>query len=245
MIKASQFPNAFKPILLMLVVSTVGHYHSAQERSASTGKQRAAELAADRMLKRFYETLQFETVWNEFYVSNEAFRRLEVEAITFSLVKYRADRLPYNRISTDARERAYIARYNFLATLSAALFTSGNIPKDDGYGRLYESITVRPKPYVNSVEMDRDFTAVMEQLSNANRKFVVRENVGSQSYREKVDRFEESKPANVERIREVFAPAGLGQDVQIYVVKREMFHIYMIEEGGDFKVLSILTRTRG
>jgi hypothetical protein len=69
--------------------------------------------------------------------------------------------------------------------------------------------------------------------------------VGSQSYISRVSKFPENNLANIERIRNVFAEAGLGRDTAIYVVQREMFHIFMIEENGELRVLTRLHRERG
>jgi len=233
-------------VAAILIICSVAATATGQAAGSSGEKQNLAELTADQIVKRFYETLQFKTIWDEFYVKDEKLRNLEVEAITFNLVRYRAEQLPNMRITMAARERAYIAQYNFLMTLSGAAFTSGDVPMgDDEYGKRYESITRRPKPYANSEELDREFTSVMNQLSDANRKGIVTENVGSTAYNLRIHKFEETNPADVKRIRDVFAEAGLKESSSIYVVQREMFHIYMIEENGEFRVLSILSRNRG
>jgi hypothetical protein len=232
-------------VAAILIICSVAATASGQAAASSDENQSLAELTADQIIKRFYETLQFKTIWDEFYVKDQKLRNLEVEAITFNLVRYRAERLPDTRITMAARVRAYIAQYNFLLTLSSAAFTSSDAPLDDEYEKLYESISQRPKPYANTEELDREFTSVMNQLSDANRKLIVTGNVGSTVYNLRVHKFHETNPADVKRIREVFAEAGLKETSPIYVVQREMFHIYMIEENGEFRVLSILSRDRG
>jgi len=240
MARPIQLQFAVAAILICSVAATA----SGQAAASSDEKQNLAELTADQIMKRFYETLQFKTIWDEFYVKDQKLRNLEVEAITSNLVWYRAEQLPYTRITMAARERAYIAQYNFLMTLSGVAFTSGDMPMDDEYGKRYESISQRPKPYANSEELDREFTLVMNQLSKSDRKLIVTENVGSTAYNLRVHKFHETNPADVKRIREVFVKAGLKETSPIYVVEREMFHIYMIEENGEFRVLSILSRAR-
>ena len=240
-----QFKIVKASLLALLVAINAGCAHSREASQAAPDKQTLAEHAADRMMKRFYETLQFKTIWDEFYVTDTGLRNLEVESTTFSLIRYRAQKLPEMRISMDARERAYIAQHDFWATTSAALFTNGAVPLDDDYGSKYESITQRPKPYLNAAEIDKDFTAVMNQLSEANRKFIVPQNVGSPAYNERLTKFHESNPPNLERIRIVFAAAGLSKDAPIYLVRREMLHLYLIEEKNEFKILTILNRERG
>jgi len=231
--------------MAVVTVCAVAAYGQTPKVSSDQDKQKLAELAADRIMNRFYETLQFKTIWDEFYVKDQKLRNLEVEAMTFSLVRYRADRLSDIRISMAARQRAYIANMDFLLTLSAAAFTSGNVPSDDEYAKRYESITQRPKPWANTDELDREFTSVMNQLSDADRKLIIAANVGSTAYVERISKIHETRPSDVDRIREVFAEAGLNPTSPIYVVQREMHHIYMIEENGKLRIITILSRNRG
>jgi hypothetical protein len=231
--------------MAVVTVCAVAAYGQTPKVSLGQDKQKLAELTADRIMDRFYETLHFKTIWDEFYVKDQKLRDLEVEAMTYSLVRYRADELSDMRISMAARQRAYIANIDFLLTLSAAAFTSGNVPSDSEYAKRYESISQRPKPWENTDELDREFTSVMNQLSDADRKLIIPGNVGSTAYNERISKIHETRPADVDRIREVFAVAGLKQTSPIYVVQREMHHIYMIEENGELRIITILSRNRG
>ncbi|HEX8097881.1 MAG TPA: hypothetical protein VF507_07590 [Pyrinomonadaceae bacterium] len=79
-------------------------------------------------------------------------------------------------------------------------------------------------------------------MSEMLRKHVARDVFGTSLYKTRVEKIEETIPADVKRIREVFTPAGLKPDVEIYVTQREIFHLYFIEEQGAFKLLTVLNR---
>ncbi|HEY6120537.1 MAG TPA: hypothetical protein VIV66_11285 [Pyrinomonadaceae bacterium] len=210
--------------------------------SAAAG-QREAEVTASRAMKRFYETLDYAVIWKEFYVTEGALRDFEVEAMTSSLVSYRAEGLSPHRLSKDSRERAFIAMRNYWALISALEFTT-NKKVPESIKPLYESITERQTPYATSDELDTQFTAVMDRMSDTLRKLVVPQNVDSKAYKLKMNQFVETNPATREDMNEVFAPAGLSRDVKVYTVQRESFHLYLIEENGQYKILSVLSRIK-
>jgi len=229
---------------LTFVVGAGGTTRGNDElQTPAQSKQRAAEAVADHAMQRFYETLDYSVVWKEFYVSNVALREFEVKAMTSSLVFYRAEGLSPERLSKESRERAFVAMRNFWALFSAVHFTS-NKELPDSIGPLYESITQRQQPYLTSTQLDNEFTAVMDRMSNVLRGLVLPQNLGSMSYRKKLNEFVETNPSNREDMNEVFAPAGLSRAAKVYIVQRESFHIYLIEENGQYRILTVLSRIR-
>ena len=228
-------------IAILLVLGS-GQAKASNATKGTTG-QREAEAAVTRAMQRFYETLDYAVIWKEFHVTNAALRDFEVEAMTWNLVSYRAEGLSPHRLSMDSRERAFIATRNFWGLMSALRFTTDNeLP--ESLGPLYESITRRQRPYANSEELDSDYTAVTNHMSDMLRKLILPKNVGSASYKLKLNKFVETNPATREDMNEVFAPAGLRRDVKVYIVQRELFHFYLIEENGQYKILSVLSRIR-
>ena len=209
------------------------------QNAGQSKKQKLAEEAVDRLQGRFYETLDFETIWKEGYVADAKLRSLEVEAIIFNFTREATE-----PISHAAKERAYIATGNFQHAFSAVLFT----PNDQVEKLLaelkgpYEGFTQRRRPFANERELDQDLTGAMNRMSAILHKYTVQAGFGSPEYKARVARFEQTEPANPKRIKEVFIPAGLSKEAEIYVVDREMFHYYLIEEQGAFKVLTILNR---
>jgi len=210
-------------------------------RKGKSDKQKLAEEAVDRLQRKFYETLDFEKIWQEAYVVDPKLRSLEVEAIIF---KFTAEaREP---VSHEAKERAYVAMGNFWHAFSAARFTS-----NDGLEKLqaelkgpYEAFSGRRQPFATERELDQDLTGAMNRMSAILRKYVVQGGFGSSEYKAKVAQFVETEPADPNRIKEIFMPAGLSKEAEIYVVDREFFHYYLIQEQDAFKVLTILNRRR-
>jgi hypothetical protein len=207
-------------------------------------RQTAAEAAVDRAKQRFYETLDFETVWKESYVSDEKLRRLEVEAIIFQYLDDEAG----GSIGRAAKERAYLALWNYWHMIAGARFT--NHPAIGSFAaemkEPYESFTQRGKPAADERELQEHVTGKLDVLAKLLKKYVRPGEYNSQTYKAEVEKWvgRGTDPAEPERIREVFVPAGLPKDAPIYVVGREFFHYYLIEEKGEFKILTILTSRR-
>ena len=218
-----------------------------QTQTPQLSKQKKAEEAVDKLMQRFYETLDFETIWKEGYVTDEKLRHLEVEAIIFKYLYHKS----MDKVSHEAKERAYVAMGNFWQNMSALSFTADKetIDKvlDDKVGTLYESMTRRGKPFSTSKELDEDMTAKMNRISEIIRPNINPKNYNTEFYKDRLKQFEAAgplEPKQIERIREVFIPACLKKDAEIYVVEREIFYFYLIEENGTFKVLTILHRRR-
>lgn len=108
----------------------------------------------------------------------------------------------------------------------------------------YEAFSGRRQPFANGRELDQDLTGAMNRMSSILRKHIVRDEFGSPEYKARIARFKETEAADPDRIKKVFMPAGLSKDAKIYVVDRELFHYYLIEEQDTFKVLTILNRRR-
>jgi hypothetical protein len=81
-------------------------------------------------------------------------------------------------------------------------------------------------------------------MSTYLRKHVTSKNFNSQEYKEKVSRINENKPDESKMLRELFEPEGLKPETEIYVVRRERYYFYLIEEGDSFKLLTSSDRVR-
>jgi hypothetical protein len=223
--------------------STPSTQEQAKDKTASSAKQLAAEQAVDKVLARFYETLDFGVVWKEMYVSDEKLRHLEVEAIIFKFLDHEAK----DEVSHEAKERAYVAIGNYWHCLSAMTFTASESELEAAYKEIqkpYESFSQHPKKISTSEALDLFVTSKMIEIGTLLRKRVASNQFNSLDYKDKLGKVDENEPANIDRIREVFTPAGLKPETQIYVVDREIFHYYLIEEQGQFKLLTFLLRRR-
>jgi hypothetical protein len=222
-------------LLAFLVLATAESVNAA---ISAQSKQKAAEAEADRVMQRFYETLDFGVIYREMYVS-EPLKAREVRAT----IRPSLGRAPVPVFEFPALERAYIAARNFDFLVSAVHFTYDG-DKETFKKEAEEQIkqyympmqSPAYPPVLTSEQLDSRFTATMNHLSEFWRKFVVRENVGSDFYRQQISIFQESRSP----IRGFVKQIGLGK--KIYVVRRERHYLYFVEENNKFKMLSVTPR---
>src|SRR2546425_7787155 len=204
-------------------------------------EQQRVEEAADRVMKRFYETLNFEDVWKEMVVSNSSFRAEEVVIVMFQLL--RDSKIPYAD-----QEKAYIAEKNFQLLLSAVRFTARQtVDREKLEQELkepYESTTRIKQPIVSAADLNARFTSVMNHMNDIFRKYVSRDAYNGAAYKAETASFTEDAPDETQRLREIFTPVGLRRDTKIYLARREMFYLYLIKEGDTFKLLTLSGRRR-
>jgi hypothetical protein len=217
---------------------------SLQEKSVrmTQAKQEAVEAAADRVMKRFYKTLDFGVLWKEMFVSDPELRHKEVIAVTFNKLDYRTK----EPISFEARERAYIALGNLNFCLSALGFTNRALLDNPEFT---EEMNKSAKPFTGSrpsrntaelYEMARKIDDISAQL----RKYILRDKYNTPDYRLALSKFKEDERDKLNRLPSVFEPAGLKKSTPIYMARREMFYLYFIEERGALKLLTFTSRRR-
>lgn len=229
----------------LLLCPLLGLAGLAQEKPKSaepiSEKQKGAEAAADRVLTRFYETLDFAVIYREMYVS-DLLKLREVQIIIGNLLRQGRRDLSVPPIEFPTMERAYIAKRNFDFLVSAENFTD---ERDESFDKelkpsieKYYMAMMSPAnwPILTSEQLDSRFTANLDQMNEVFRKHVVSKNLGSDLYRQRIASFKESR-APEQGLGRMF---GLGQD--IYVVQRERLHLYFLEENGQFRMLSVTPR---
>jgi len=223
-------------LLAFLVLTTA---QTSRATTAAQLRQKDAEEEADRVMRRFYETLDFGVVYREMYVS-EPLKSREVRATVRSSVG-----APPSKIDFAARERAYIAKRNFDFLVSAQGFTYDGDKETFKKGAeqqlmLYFMPMLSPanSPILTSEGLDSRFTANWNHLSEFWRKFVVKENFETDLYRKRISLFQESRPPERDFVKQI----GLGKE--IYVVRRERHYLYFVEENGKFRMLSVTPRVQ-
>src|SRR2546425_13157799 len=87
--RSERFVGVFGLALLLSIPSAA--QNTTQIANPSPEKQRAAGETADRLMRRFYETLNFADVYRDMYVSNPALREFEIETIVGNMVKHFPD----------------------------------------------------------------------------------------------------------------------------------------------------------
>ena len=221
-----------------------------------TQKQKLAEEAADRIIKRFQETLDFGEVFREEYVKNQRVRQAEVNIIVGNMVRQGDDFSPSTNskraIDDAAMERAYIAIANF-HWISVAAFRTYDGDKgsfdqetDAAFTKFYQPMNDKSNwPILTAKELDDRITARMNSLAQVFKRYVVKTNFGSQRFKSSEAALEESKkPDPLDKLKELFVPYGLSPGDTIYLTRRGNFYIYLVEEDGVFRMLSYGDRIR-
>ena len=235
-------------VLLPLVV------HARTDQTPNP-KQQEAEAVADRIMERFYETLDFAKVYDEFYVSGEL-RTAEVTIIVGNFTQNglgpHLNSRAKPQIDFAAIERAYLALANFRWVASAARLTfdgdDAKLRKDwvEALERDYQPLNNKSTwPILTSKQLDERVTSRLNRLASVFRGYVVQKNFRDDEYKAKSLRVDESQPPeSAEDLKHLFGRRLLPNDAKIYVTRRERFYIYLMEQQGALKMLSFTDRIR-
>lgn len=230
-------------ILLLAFLAVLTTAQNAHAMTSAQLKQKAAEEQADRVMRRFYDTLDFGAVYREMYVS-EPLRNREVRAIITRIAMQNSfGTSPAPTFDLTAMERAYIAKRNFDFLVSAQNFTYDG--DKDSFGKdaakqidqyYMPMMSLANYPILTSEQLDSRFTANMNHMSEFLRRFVVSKNLGTTLYRKRIALFKESNPPEEDLMK------FFGLRKKIYIVRRERLHLYFVEENGNFRMLSVTSR---
>ena len=149
-----------------------------------------------------------------------------------------------DKIDQAAVERAYVSGWTFWHLMSAHMFTQGrDFRLPPGMDETYEALTsTDPNGIKSGKELDAQFNAEYDRLNGILRRNLHPEAFRSESYRNNLASFKEpQESADVPQMRKDFR---MSEDVKIYVVKREFFNYFLIEEKGSLKVFTLGLRTK-
>lgn len=229
------------PLALLCVILLASSMYKTEARtSAQQEKQRQAEDIGDRLIQRFHETLDFDPIYKEFFVSDPKMRRLEVELV----FGHKLNSQFRDKIDQNAVEMAYVSGWTFWHLISAYMFTQGkDFQPPPEMGEAYEAITrTDVRKFTSGKELDEQFNKKYDRLNNILRKNLTPEAFRSESYRNNVASIKEpQETADIPQMKRDFY---LGEDVKVYVVKREFFNYFLIEEKGALRIFTISLRTK-
>ena len=241
--------------LLLSVVFSLGLLASAQ----SPAKQQLAEAAADRIVKRFYEELDFGVIYREMYVSNPKLRKAEVQIIMENMIRqgdhWSGDSSGIERrrdIDFATMERAYIALSNFHWLSAAASMTHKRDDKeftkarDEANEKYLDPMNDKKEwPILTSNQLDEKMTARFNGMSNFFRPYVSRSSFDTPEFKRRETAIEETRPPDsIEAFKALFEPFGLKPTDELYLVRRGRFYFYLLKENGELRMLTWTDRTR-
>ena len=238
------------PLLFLLMI-----WSSSLSFAQQPSKEALAEKAADKIVKRFYETLDFGVIYRELYVKDEKLRRAEVAIVASNLLFQgefsKLSKREQYQVDFEAMERAYLAQGNFHWVLAAATWTNSDTEKlgatfKYAWKKHYEPLMkTKNFPMRTNKEVDEVLLPGFNGMAASFRGLVVKENFGSAEYNRKESAFkEDAEPDSLETLKELFADAGVKQTDFWYIARRGRFYIYLVEEDGEFRMLSFKDRVR-
>jgi TonB family protein len=202
---------------------------------------RLAEEAADRFIQRWHETLDFRAVFDELYVSNPAQRRRNVYLFI--------SRAPNNDKVRQAKgldealvKDGFIAFWNmyylgqeYVLSVQHQEPKDGAVPTDIAEGEK----NVRNMEVQDELTPDqiREFVVRANQLSSVYRKYLSRDVFESAAYQ--ANYLEHSKHWNSARIEHGWREFKVNKENEVYNIRRGIFDLYFIEEGGQLRVLTL------
>lgn len=241
----SQHKLLFSSCAVLLICFAFTNPAFTQRRRKSVAriseKQKRAEAAADRVMARFYQTMDFGVIYSELFVSDPLKRR-EVEITIGHFLMQHTEDQQVPPIDFASLERAYIAERNF-DFLSSAVGATCEVDPESLDKELvfnveqYYMPIISPTngPVLTAEQLDTRFTANFEHLCAFLRRYVLMRNYGTALYRKRLASFQQTRPPEMAYIR-----SYAGQEV--YVVQRERLHLYFVEQNGKFRMLSTTTR---
>jgi len=230
---------------LILIALAVFFLHPVSGHGAA-GKARqdkfsAAQVteAADRFIQRWHETLDFEVLFNEWYVSDPLQRRRNV----YQLVRSGADNYKKEpSISEQDVRAAFMAFFNMQYLSAEYLLTlARDADKEDAYpAEITEAIKALGKIEKGDEEITskalREFAAQANYISSLFRKSLSPEVFNSAVYQRNVRKYEREGASEVVPVQSDFELSG---EQEVYQLKRGIFDFYFMEEGGRLKVLTL------
>jgi hypothetical protein len=229
-------------VCILLFLPLAGARSQPQSPTADK-EQPKVEEAADRIIKRFYATLSFETIWKEDVVVSASIRAQEVFLLMLQLTWESKQKIPLAD-----QERAYLAQRNFQMLLSAVKFTAPQTIDRAAFEQElkepYESLTRIKRPILSAADMEARFTTPMNHLCDILRKYIDPGSYNGTSYQARVAAFTEDAPDEAQHLQKVFQLSSFATGTKIYLARREMFYLYFIKEADTFKLLTISGRLR-
>jgi len=212
-------------ILLMIPILA-----AAQQKSTSNAKLSQAEAAGERIVRRFHQTLDFNSIFVQEFVTAP---KLRAQATSLD----NSDQP--DRLDVPSRERLYVAMMTFLHLWMDSMLVEkeGQRPQElrdmEDKSDIWKADPPRTIPEVNqSIEK-------MERVSAAYRKYLPASSFKSAAYLENIKEERERPKRSVPRVENGSERFGIPKDVPVYVVRPEGFDYYFVEENGAMKLFYV------
>jgi len=205
----------------------------AQRQSRSAPMLDEAETAAQKIVERFHQTLDFGGIFAQQFVTEP---RLRSRAVSID------EEDKWKQFDLPTRERIYVSMLTWLHLWSEYMLIQkendeppeiANLPEPRFFSGANPPKTVSE---VNAAILE------LENLSAVYRKYFSARVFQSAQYRESIRKeaeYAKSHSHNVPRVEKGNAKFGIPETVPVYVVRPEAFDYYFIRENGTMKLFYI------
>ncbi len=216
-------------------------------------KLRQAEKAADHFVKRWRETLDLNILFDELYVTDPARRQrnllLFCDVYVF-MNPERGCRELIGKVENETLKRGFFGFWNLVYMqadydLAFSKPEAYDSPTPPGFEILEEEFEAVEKKYGESGprrgqirQFVLDITSSYEKMNALYRRNISLEMFTSARYKENYQR-EYARDDNSEILTEDLNRFSLKPGEVVYRVKRGEFYLFLVEEAGQFKVLTI------
>jgi hypothetical protein len=198
---------------------------------------REAEIAANRIVRRFHETLDFGDVFaNEFVIEP----KLRARGLSFGNPDL------FKNLDSPTRERVYVATMTLLHLIEGYKMVQhvNEVPEEVEKFEpkpKWLGSTSSPKPPRDLTELNQEI-AQIEKLSILYRKYLPFTSFSEPAYFESIReerKAEKNNFINIPRIEWGNEKFGVPQGVPVYIVRPEYFDYYFIQEKGVMKLFFV------
>lgn len=219
--------------------------------SAETQEQHRVADSADQFVRRFHETLDFGVVFHEMFVSDAGQRRRNAEIFLGGSLSPQL----FKSTSDKAIAEAFVALMNVYFLKASYDLSEGSVdsrketvtpPKKISSAmlssRFFRSLAqvddVSEDVTINTAQELQQFIKDANHISHLYRGFLSKNAFDSPKYKANVERFYTG--ANISpQVKQGYPDFGVDERVRIFVIEREIFRLFFIEEAGQLKVLTV------
>jgi hypothetical protein len=235
---------SLKPLVALPIVALIFAVpiHAGQSRAIRRSdaqrksKLRRAEAAANEIVHRFHETLDFKSTFANDFVTEP---KLRERAVAFG------DLAGRTRFDTATNERVYVVAMTCVHLWAEYMLiqSDSEVPPEVQKLRpklklINDSTENQPR---NLLELNEAIEEA-EQVSTIYRKYLSRTAFHGTIYSENIRRERERAKVyfhNIPRLERGNKRFGIPETISVYVVRPEVFDYYFIEERGVMKLFNV------
>jgi hypothetical protein len=227
------------PLIILAAIIPTQAFGASQSKTSARQKLRRAEAEADRLIQSFHDTLDFKVAFDEHFVTEPGLRK--------SAVRFGGELKVSGEMSEDLMERVYVSFMNFLHLFAEfkLIQDKSEVPPEVEAAKSdskYFLLDNEPGKRLTTVAELEQGVAETDKISALYRAHFGPGTFESHLYRRNIAEARQQSRANshnVPRVERGNKKFGISPGTPVYVVRRELFDYYFIEEGKRFKLFYV------